>query len=95
MTAKIENSERGSMDNVVKFLTDHDWDREPDLVVKDRMNRPVFSISMQKDDVFKVVVGPLWTTYYRLHRDVITEIDSVKTADLIGVSAAITRFVKG
>lgn len=69
------------------------WDRTHDLVVKGSPDRPVFVMPGRRCE-YKVVVGPLWTTYYRLERDTITNQDSVKTDDLEGLKVALSKLIK-
>lgn len=82
------------MDAVVNYLKSERWEPEPELVTKGYPDRPVFSLPARKG-VFKVVVGPMWTTYYRLHREAIYDQDSTKTDNLSLVKSRITELVKG
>lgn len=81
------------MDAIVKWLTDARWDREHDLATKGYPDRPVFSTPVKRG-VIKVVVGPLWTTHYHLHKDAISDIDSTKTNDESGVRSAVNELYK-
>lgn len=83
------------MDAVVNMLRNEKWDHETDLIVKGCMGRPVFSKpSRQRGGVYKVVVGPMWTTHYRLVKDVIEDQDSTKTDDIEGVKVALAQLMR-
>jgi len=82
-----------SMDAVVGYLLNSGWYRELDLVVKGVIDRPVFTKEIKKK-TYRVVVGPLWTTYYDIKNDIIGYQDSVKT-DLHEVKAVIKEFTCG
>lgn len=68
------------MDKIVSLLKKLKWTEEPELVVKGAIDRPVYS-RPRKKDALKIIVGPMWTTYYDIRKDVIGEMDSVKTDD--------------
>lgn len=78
---------------VCTVLTAARWDRCPDLVVKGQADRPVFVMNGKRCE-YKVVVGPLWTTYYKLERDTITHQDSVKTDDIEALKVALSKLLK-
>lgn len=74
------------MDKIIGILNRLGWSHVNDMVVKDCPDRPVY----QRGE-FKCVVGPLWTTHYRLVRDTISEQDSIKTDNVEKVEAKLTE----
>lgn len=83
-----------SMDAICGMLTNTGWYQEVCLVVKGQLDRPVFTRETKKK-TYRVVVGPLWTTYYDIKGDVIGYMDSVKTDDLPLVKATLREFTNG
>lgn len=86
-----------NIDTVVNLLRELHWYDEPELVVKGIMDRPVFSRPSKESRIktYKVVVGPLWTTYYDIRKDVIGEMDSIKTNNYVLVEKKIRELTNG
>jgi len=75
---------------VTALLCELGWLRDPDLTVNDKVTKPVF-----RRKWWKVVVGPLWTTYYRLVKEHIVDQDSIKTADYDAVEHKLRELSRG
>lgn len=73
-----------TVDAVVHLLEELRWTREPELVTKGYPDRPVYSRTT-KLKTYKVIVGSLWTTYYDIRKDVIGEMDSIRTENFDAV----------
>ncbi len=67
-------------DIVINLLYKSGWDSIGFLAVKDQPDKPVY-IKKVHNKVYKVVVGPLWTTYYDIKGEIIGQMDSIKTED--------------
>lgn len=77
------------VDAIVNLLRKLGWEREPDLTPAEGVAKPVF-----RRGEFKCVVGPLWTTHYRLIGDTMHDLDSTKTEDVAGVEAALEKLAR-
>lgn len=69
-------------DAVASLLAKMGWLRDSDMEPTGGGPRcPVYAKQYRKCEL-KCVVGPLWTTYYRLVKDTIFDQDSTRTLDL-------------
>lgn len=75
MTVNVSSVAAGA---VVALLVNTGWERLPDMDPKDGPTKPVFCRRFKRYTV-KCVVGPLWTTYYRLSGETVFDMDSCKT----------------
>ena len=80
--------------SAIGLLTKLGWQRGTDLApTQGGKSSPVFYRTFKRCEL-KCVVGDLWTTYYRLTRDVISDMDSVKTDDVEGLKAALNDLLR-
>ncbi len=91
MSTKVST---GNIDAIVGMLTNSGWYRELNLVVNGCADRAVFTLEGKKK-TYRVIVEPLWTTYYDINRDVIGHMDSIKTQDFDLVVLKVKEMSRG